>query len=85
MLQKSLCFNPLNRGGDIHTPTSSFFPLMILRVSILLIEAGIFILFTRGLLGLGHICFNPLNRGGDIHTSSLSSTNFSEDIMFQSS
>ena len=37
------CFNPLNRGGDIHTLREVVYPPGM-DVSILLIEAGIFIL-----------------------------------------
>jgi len=36
-------FNPLNRGGDIHTNSWAHCPRNQIRVSILLIEAGIFI------------------------------------------
>jgi len=37
-------FNPLNRGGDIHTRPERYTNRPTLLVSILLIEAGIFIL-----------------------------------------
>jgi len=36
-------FNPLNRGGDIHTGIRGIWNNSIVIVSILLIEAGIFI------------------------------------------
>ncbi len=73
------CFNPLNRGGDIHTRVVSQHHGKVSRlVSILLIEAGIFIRQERfgstfhqqvSILLIPSACSQGRRRGGDIHTN----------------